>query len=241
MSNEQGNTDTLFVPFDAQPNEIVNARSLFVDAGLINGYVESSKMSSILQKVQSKMGTRVQGYDANDDFIDDSGITGNVDKVQELNIDQFRVVLSLKGKSDQTKSNSEEQTGESQAVSEGLAPFIDRIKRAAVGPIEAQLTKLHQKNGKAQMIPLSTEIIEAISSCVEEKVRLETEQLGTTPAKQKIANWRKDALQTIFTTCFTWHEHQFTTMRRLQMALGKSQRKDVQTKEEEVKEPPSET
>lgn len=237
--------ETLFVPFDAQENEIVNARSLFVDAGFIDGYVESSKMSSILQKVQSKMGTRVQGYDDKDDFIDDSGITGNGDEVQELDINNFKIVLSLKGKSDQqAKSRSEDPGTETEAVTKGMAPFIDRIRRATIGPIEAQLTKIRQKGAKnVQMIPISNEMIEAISNCVEEKVRLETEQLGTTPAKQRIANWRKDALQTIFTKCFTCQGHQFTTMRRLQVALGKSQRKDApQTKDdaEDIKELPSE-
>ena len=52
------------------------------------------------------------------------------------------------------------------------------------------------------------------------------------PAKKKIEAWRKDALQAIFTQCFSIHEYQFTTIRRLQVAYKKYQ-KDHEREDEE--------
>lgn len=223
---------TLFVPFDAKRGEMVDARALFVDAG----YAESTQMSSILQKVQSKMGTIVEGYDG--DFIDDSGIS-DVHEVHQLDIDQFKVVLYTES-DQQSAKRAEDQSGDAKIL-EDINPFIEKIRMETYGPIEAQLTKLKQGKAKnVQMIPLSNEIIELIAGCLDEKVRLETERLGGTPAKQKVANWRKDALQIVFNQCFTYHDYQFTTLRRLQVAMSKLQKKDLPPAkdEDDIKEPP---
>ena len=240
----------LFVPFAATPGEVINARSLFIDAGYAVNDGDSGPMASILQKVQSKMGTIVPGYDEDNDFIDDSDISV-VNEVHALDINSFRVVLSMETRENDkqpAKSRSEDSVVEPQAVSDGLAEFLENIKRATYQPIDAQLSRIRGGAKTVQCVNLTNEMSEAIGHFVDEKVRLETELMKPqTPTKKKIDTWRKDALQAIFNQCFSIHEYQFTTMRRLQVAYNKYKKEHApddddgaKGNDEGVKEAPSE-
>jgi hypothetical protein len=240
---------TLVIPFGANKGEIIDACSLFVDAGYINNEIQSSKMSSILQRVQSTAGTIVHGYDEGDDFIDDSEIVAGQGEAHTLEPGQFRVVLMgapppLKPAPQKVRS-FEDPASDGPVVPDRLNSLLDRIKRVTFEPIERQLERLHAGAKTGQMINLTNDIVEAIADCVDEKIRIESEAYGGNPPKRKVELWKKDAFQVIYNQCFTVHDYQFSTARRLGTAYMKF-KKDTQPSkdqgeaadEESAKEPP---
>ena len=192
------------------------------------------------------MGTIVPGYDEDNDFIDDSEINVTNNEVHSLDVNSFKVVLSIELKEtaqQPAKSKAEEAIEEQQVVSDVLVDFLENIKRATYQPIDAQLSRIREGAKSVQPINLTNEMIEAIVNFVDEKVRLETELMKGLPAKRKIEKWRKSALETIFNQCFSIHEYHFTTIRRLQVAYGKYKKEKEPEKEgdedEQLKELPS--
>jgi hypothetical protein len=242
---------TLVIPFGANKGEIIDACSLFVDAGYINDEIQSSKMSSILQRVQSTAGTIVHGYDEGDDFIDDSEIVAGQGEAHTLEPGQFRVVLTMAPSPSkpvpQKVRSSEEPAYEAPVVPDRLNSFLDRIKRVTFEPIERQLERLHAGAKTVQMINLTNDIVEAIADCVDEKLRIESEAHGANPPKRKVELWKKDAFQVIYNQCFAVHDYQFSTTRRLGIAYLKFKKDTESAKDqgeaaddESVKEPPVE-
>jgi hypothetical protein len=240
--------DFWFVPFDARKGEIIDVRSLLVDSGYIDDQIQSSKMSGILQRVQSKAGTIVQGYDEGDDFIDDSEILAKQSEVHTLDPASFRVVLaSASGSSSKPsapKGRTEESSAETSLVPESLAPFIERIKLRTYEAIDRQVERLMTRAKAVQMITLTNEMVEAIANCVDEKIRIELEKCGGNAAKRKIEIWRKDEFKLIYAQCFTARDVQFTTVRRLAMAYMKFKKESAKDQadvdDESAKEPPVE-
>ncbi|KAH0787131.1 hypothetical protein GPJ56_009129 [Histomonas meleagridis] len=240
--------DLISIQFSAKPGEIVDACSILADAGYIydGDEAESSKVSLVLQKVQSKMGKIDTAYDEGDGFIDDSEIINLNSQAHTLDPSAFRVVLSYPS-TNQAQSNkptpSKSRPDESKAgqggdddITERLSPFIEKIKLVTLAPIEALLDKIASGNSKAkdQKIALAPEMIDAIGQCIDEKVRLETEKLGATPSKKKMDQWRRDACQLIFSQCFTVHEFTFVkSLRTLQNAYKKyNDKKDASANKE---------
>jgi hypothetical protein len=238
--------DVIFVPFGARPGEEVDVRVLLVEAGHIDDEIQSSKMSSILHRVQSKAGTIVQGYDEGDDFIDDSEIVAMQSEFHPVDPNSFRVRLSYvtspSSRATSAKARGEEASREPQAVPDSLAGFLDRIKLGTFEAIDRQVERLNAGAKAVQMINLSNEVVEEIVNYVDEKIRFESERCGGNPAKRRIEQWKKDAFQLIYTECFTARDYQFTTVRRLAIAYQKfkkeSTKEQPEGEEELTKEPP---
>jgi hypothetical protein len=221
--------ETIFLPFDAQNGEIVNARSLFVDAGCVGEDYQSSKMSNILQRVQSKAGTIVQGYDEGDGFVDDSEVQTH--ESHSLEIESFRVALTATDLSNSSKvvsksvSKAEESVGETEVTSDELKAIQDRIKLASATMLLGPQSEGSQK--KQPNINLNNEILELISQYVDERNRLLTEQASSKNlGKRKLDIWKRDSLQLIQSSCFTAYGNQFITLRRLQVLYTKYKKEE---------------
>ena len=234
--NEDNQNETIVLNFNAEKGQIINARQLLMDEGFIddNQHKKSSKMSNILAKVQSKMGTVCPGYDEGDNFIDDSEIINNTN-VAVLDPNAFRVVISYAPQNKQsqaTKSKSDESLSEKQNVQvpEELAPFIDAIRHATFAPINEQMEKIHSGTSKEKehKITLTNDMVDAIGRCIDEKVRIETEKLEAPPSKKKVDGWRRDICNLIYLVCFTVKDYTFISSTRvLQNAYKKYlERKD---------------
>jgi hypothetical protein len=240
--------ELIFIPFGAKQSEIVDVHALLVEDGHIDDDLQSSKMSNILRRVQSKAGTIVQGYDEGDDFIDDSEIVAMQGEVHTLDPNSFRVVLTYgspaSAKPTAPKARSDETSGEPQSIPDSLVVFLDRIKLGTFEAIDRQVERLNAGAKSVHMINLTNDVAEEIANCVDEKIRIESEKCGGNAAKRKIEQWKKDAFQLIYTHCFTARDYQFTTVRRLGLAYMKfkkeSAKDQAEPEEELIKEAPAE-
>jgi hypothetical protein len=240
-------SDCIFLPFDARKGEIVDVQALLVTAGHVDDQLQSSKMSTILQRVHSKAGTIVQGYDEGDDFIDDSAIVA-LQSDQTLNPQSFRVVLGYgsipSAKPPTPSARPEDPAGEAQAIPDGIAAILNRIKLNTFEAIDRLADRQNSGAKNAQWINLSNPVIEDIVNLVDEKIRYETEHCGGNPSKKKVEQWKRDAFQLIFTQCFTARDRSFTTLRKLGNAYQKFKKetikegKEPEVEEETHKEPP---
>ncbi|OHS99663.1 hypothetical protein TRFO_08294 [Tritrichomonas foetus] len=225
MSNdEHEESDLIVIPFNAEKGTIINARDLLINEGIINdnNKKEASKMSSILAKVQSKMGTVCPGYDEGDNFIDDSEVINNTNVSHVLDPNSFRVVLSFATaapakQTTPSKSRSEEVLHETTPVSDELVPYIEAIRQVTFSSINEVLEKIHSgsQKEKDQKIHLTNEMIDAIGKCIDEKVRIETEKLDAPPSKKKADGWRRDIVNLIFQQCFTVKEYTLISSTRV--------------------------
>lgn len=263
-SDEQDEESNLIViPFNAELGQIINAKNLLFEAGAIDNNTTKSRQTSVLEKVESKIGKVVTGYDEGNNFIDDSEIINNNDGVEHvLDPNAFRVVLSYGSKVTPVKvatpnrSKSEESIQEIIPVSDEMTPYIDAIRQLTVAPIQEIFEKIAHNaasKDKEYKITLSNEMIDAIGQCIDAKVKFETEKLEAPPSKSRLDKWKSDVCKQIFQQCFTAKEYTFIKSTRvLQNAykkyLDKKEPKVQQnseplltnkTIEESLKEPPA--
>ncbi|KAK8887699.1 hypothetical protein M9Y10_038753 [Tritrichomonas musculus] len=228
-SDEQDQPDEeselIVIPFKAELGEIINAKNLLINAGVIDDNSSKKRQSSVLEKLESKIGKIVNGYDDGKDFIDDSEIilNNNENVEHELDPKAFRVVLSFGNAVAPAKpvtpsrSKSEDAIQEIIPVSDEMAPYIESIRQVTLAPIREKMEKIHSGNPKDKefKINLSNEMIEAIGQCVDAKVKIETEKLEVPPSKKKLDTWKSDICKQIFQTCFTTNGYNFVKSTRV--------------------------
>jgi hypothetical protein len=240
-------SDFIFIPFDARKGEIADVISLLRDAGYVEDQLPSSKMSIILQRVHSKAGTIVQGYDEGDDFIDDSGIVA-LQNDQAPDPRSFRVVLGYgsapSSKPPTPSARPEDSAGEPQVIPDNISIILNRIKLNTFEAIDRLAERQSCGARAAQWINFSNPVVEDIVNLVDEKIRYETEHCGGNPSKKKVEQWKKDAFQLIYSQCFTAGERAFTTLRKLAIAYQKFKKETIKDQgdadDETLKEPPVE-
>ena len=148
------------------------------------------------------------------------------------------------GASDKAKSKGNEENKnekEDMVFQEQLQPFIEKIRLVTLSPIEVLLDKIASGNakGKDQKITLTSEMIDAIGKCINEKIRLESENSDVPQPKKKIDQWIRDACQLIFMQCFTVHDYTFIgSVRTIRNAYRKylNENKDNEQSEPPIKE-----
>lgn len=225
-------TDEIRIFFSPNPGQVINVKSLLSDGGYIglNDTEETSKMSSILRKVHSKIGKVVAGYDEGDGFIDDTEVADAATESTSINENAFKVVLSYKEvketpttKQSVPKPRSEDTLTDNKQFDELLSDYHQKITTTTCDLINEKLNTIHAGNSKNNNthITLTPEMVEAIVECVDERVKLETQAHQGSLPKRKIEQWRKDALTQIYQRHFTVFQYTFTTLRKIQMAYGK--------------------
>ena len=229
--------EVITIPFSVGPGEVVNVAQLLDNDSIEDdpSYKGSGAlMSQVLKNVQSKIGKVVPGYDEGDDFIDDSEIADRSSEAQEIDPSAFVVRLYTSGiiaeqkrPSTPTKARKEEEQPEDhEAIDQQLTPFMDAIRVAACTPIQQAMEKINEKSKSLLKIQWNKEISDGIIRYIDEKIRLETER-SPNPTGRKVQQWKKDAIEKIFSTCFVFRTYQFTTTRNISQIYAKAKKEAV--------------
>lgn len=226
MSSDESDEeiDLIVIPFNAEVGQIINVKDVLLEAGVIDESDEKNHHTSVLEKVESKIGKVVKGYDEpGDDFIDDSEIA-NTEEKHELDPSAFKVVLSFGNtvtpvkSTTPSRSKSEETIQEVIPVQDEMVPYIDSIRQLTASPINEFFEKIHNgtpSNDKEYKITLSNDMIDAIGKCIDAKVKIETEKLDAPPAKSRVDKWKSDICKQIYQHCFTAKEYTFIKSTRV--------------------------
>lgn len=204
----------------------INIRNELADRDELQGVGGSESHSLLIERVQTKIGKVIDGYDNGDGFIDDTDAVNEAAEGRKLEMEAFRISLAQKAnttaqKSDQTRSKSMDSN--SDAINglsiEALDPFIEKLNKI-MAPLQEDFLHKISSNKKSTPIDITNDMLQVIDDCVREKVNIESASIKN-PPKRKIEQWQKDALNYVFEKCFKVNEYSLITFRKLLMQYRK--------------------
>lgn len=229
----------IIIPFSASLGEIIDMKELLKEE-LGDNESNSRTKSSVLQNIQSKMGTVVHGYDEGDDFIDDSDIVNRTLQPQNLDPQKFKVVISYPSKEQKPKeqksaetTSSEPTIVETREINEAIQSCLEKIKARVLSAFPPGT----KPNDKFKFPP---PLIDAIVECVDTYDKIEQEKLQPPISKKKLEQIRRDVFDLIYAQCFNTGTYFLATKQKIQRTY-RNAKKALEPKkddEEPLKEEP---
>lgn len=173
----------------------------------------------LIQRVQSKIGKKVEGYDDADGFIDDTEAIDENSVSKILDINEFYVNLSYTRKGTEQNVNSDGSLLSQEACSVLLDRYVDIINTRLSFYTHEFMNKYQHTKKLPPSIPLN-DVLPIIHEYIEERVKLE-KGASETISKRKYVLIRKDSLEQLYPRCFEVNNIQFTSKRKLVSAYNK--------------------
>ncbi|EAY11537.1 hypothetical protein TVAG_006120 [Trichomonas vaginalis G3] len=204
----------------------INIRNELADKDELQGIGGIENHSLLIERVQTKIGKVIEGYDNGDGFIDDTDAVNAATETKNLEMEAFRISLAQKAntaaqRSEQARSKSNDSNVDAIAGSsiEALEPYIEKLNKI-MSPLQEDFLHKISSNKKSTPIKITDEMLQVVDDCVKEKVNIES-ATAKNPTKRKIEQWQKEAITYVFEKCFKVNEYSLTTFRKFSMQYHK--------------------